>query len=250
VNLAAAMPSAAPATGAVPIAPQPRPLRPIAVPAGLSVLHADSELLVLDKPAGLLSVPGRGPENADCLSARAQALFHDALIVHRLDMGTSGLIVMARGAAAQSTLSSAFAKRRVHKRYQALVAGRPDEAQADAQGWNDIELPLITDWPNRPKSKVCLETGKPSHTRWRLLSSSEGTDGRVISRLELEPITGRSHQLRLHLQAIGHPILGDELYADDATLDAAPRLLLHACAIELPHPVTGERLRFESPAPF
>lgn len=250
MNLAAAMPSAAPATGAVPIAPQPRPLRPIAVPAGLSVLHADSELLVLDKPAGLLSVPGRGPENADCLSARAQALFPDALIVHRLDMGTSGLIVMARGAAAQSTLSSAFAKRRVHKRYQALVAGRPDEAQADAQGWNDIELPLITDWPNRPKSKVCLETGKPSHTRWRLLSSSEGTDGRVISRLELEPITGRSHQLRLHLQAIGHPILGDELYADDATLDAAPRLLLHACAIELPHPVTGERLRFESPAPF
>lgn len=250
MSLAAAMPSAAPAAGTVPIAPQPRPLRPIAVPAGLSVLHADSELLVLDKPAGLLSVPGRGPENADCLSARAQALFPDALIVHRLDMGTSGLIVMARGAPAQSTLSSAFAKRWVHKRYQAMVAGRPDEAQADAQGWSDIELPLITDWPNRPKSKICLETGKPSHTRWRLLSAGEGTDGRVVSRLELEPITGRSHQLRLHLQAIGHPILGDELYADDATLDAAPRLLLHACAIELPHPVTGERLRFESPAPF
>ena len=238
-------------TGTVPLAPPPpRPLRPIAVAAGLSVLHADAALLVLDKPAGLLSVPGRGPGNADCLSARAQALYSDALIVHRLDMGTSGLIVMGRGAAAQSALSVAFARREVHKRYQALVAGRPDDAQADAQGWSDIELPLITDWPNRPKSKVCLETGKPSRTRWRLLSSTEGIDGRVVSRLELEPITGRSHQLRLHLQAIGHPILGDELYADDATLDAAPRLLLHACALELPHPVTGERLCFESPAPF
>ncbi|MEO0003214.1 MAG: Ribosomal large subunit pseudouridine synthase, partial [Pseudomonadota bacterium] len=228
----------------------PRPVRRLAVPEGMELLHADDALLVLAKPAGLLSVPGRGPENADCLSARVQALYPDALIVHRLDMGTSGLIVMARGAPAQSVLSSAFAKRWVHKRYQALVAGRPDGSQADAQGWSDIRLPLITDWPNRPKSKVCLETGKPSHTRWRLLSDTEGVDGRTVSRLELEPVTGRSHQLRLHLQAIGHAILGDELYADDATLDAAPRLLLHACAIELPHPVTGERLRFENPAPF
>ncbi len=235
---------------AAPAAPQPRPLRRLAVPEGLRVLHADAALLVLDKPAGLLSVPGRGPENADCLSARAQALFPDALIVHRLDMGTSGLIVMARGAPAQSTLGSAFAKRRVHKRYQAIVSGVPDDSQADAQGWSEIELPLITDWPNRPKSKICLETGKPSHTRWRLLSSGAEPAGKVVSRLELEPVTGRSHQLRLHLQAIGHAILGDELYADDATLDAAPRLLLHACSIRLPHPVTGEMLRFDSAAPF
>ncbi|MDD2727565.1 RluA family pseudouridine synthase [Malikia sp.] len=227
----------------------PRPPRRLAVPDGVTVLHADDALLVLDKPAGLLSVPGRGPENADCLSARAQAIHPDALIVHRLDMGTSGLIVMARGAPAQSALSSAFAKRLVHKRYQALVAGRPDPAQADAQGWNEIRLPLIVDWPNRPKSKVCFETGKPSHTRWRLLAHEQRC-GIEAARLELEPVTGRSHQLRLHLQAIGHPILGDELYADDVTLDAAPRLLLHACLIELPHPVTGERLRFESPAPF
>lgn len=250
MSLSGANRSAAPATAAAPAAPQPRPLRRLAVPEGLSVLHADAALLVLDKPAGLLSVPGRGPENADCLSARAQALFPDALIVHRLDMGTSGLIVMARGAAAQSTLSSAFARRRVHKRYQAIVSGVPDDSQADAQGWSEIELPLITDWPNRPKSKVCLETGKPSHTRWRLLSSGAEPASRVVSRLELEPVTGRSHQLRLHLQAIGHAILGDELYADDATLDAAPRLLLHACSIRLPHPVTGEMLHFDSAAPF
>ncbi len=226
-----------------------RPLRRIAVPDGLSLLHADEALLVLDKPAGLLSVPGRGPGNADCLSARVQAVHPDALIVHRLDMGTSGLIVMARGATAQSALSRAFAQREVHKRYQAVVAGVPDCSQADQQGWSDIRLPLIVDWPNRPRSKVCHLTGKPSHTRWRLLGR-ERQGGIESSRLELEPVTGRSHQLRLHLQAIGHAILGDELYADDAALEAAPRLLLHACAIDLPHPVTGERLRFEAPPPF
>jgi len=227
----------------------PRPLRRLVVPEGIALLHADDALLVLDKPAGLLSVPGRGPDNADCLSARVQALYPDALIVHRLDMGTSGLIMLARGTAAQSALSSAFARRLVHKRYQALVAGRPDDSGADAQGWSEIDLPLIVDWPNRPKSKVCFETGKPSRTRWRLLGH-ERHGGLDAARLELEPVTGRSHQLRLHLQAIGHPILGDELYADDAALEAAPRLLLHACAIELPHPVSGASLRFEAPAPF
>lgn len=243
VTAADSRPAGAPSTIA------PRPLRRLAVPDGLTVLHADAALLVLDKPAGLLSVPGRGPENADCLSARAQAQYPDALVVHRLDMGTSGLIVMARSAAAQSELSSAFAKRLVHKRYQALVAGIPDAHGADGQGWSDIRLPLIVDWPNRPKSKVCFDTGKPSHTRWRLLGQARQA-GLEAARLELEPVTGRSHQLRLHLQAIGHDILGDELYADDAALDAAPRLLLHACSIDLPHPVTGERLRFESQVPF
>ena len=247
MNLAAALDDGGPA--GTPSSLMPRPLRRIAVPDGLIVLHADEALLVLEKPAGLLSVPGRGPDNADCLSARAQAAYPDALIVHRLDMGTSGVIAMARGAAAQSALSSAFARRLVKKRYQAIVAGQPDDSQADEQGWSEITLPLIVDWPNRPKSKVCLETGKPSLTRWRLLERLQlGT--LAVTRLELEPVTGRSHQLRLHLQAIGHPMLGDELYADDAALAAAPRLLLHACRIELPHPVTGERLRFESQAPF
>lgn len=249
MSLASPLAAADSSPAGAPTTLAPRPLRRLAVPDGLTLLYADAALLVLDKPAGLLSVPGRGPENADCLSARVQAQYPDALIVHRLDMGTSGLIVMARGAAAQSTLSSAFAKRLVHKRYQALVAGIPDTCGTDGQGWSDIRLPLIVDWPNRPKSKVCLETGKPSHTRWRLLGQQRQAE-LDAARLELEPVTGRSHQLRLHLQAIGHPILGDELYADDSALAAAPRLLLHACCIDLPHPVTGERLCFESAAPF
>jgi len=216
----------------------------------VQVLHADDHLLVLDKPAGLLCVPGRGPDKADCLSARAQALYPDALVVHRLDMGTSGLVVMARGAAAQRTLSLAFAERQVHKRYEAVVAGVPDATGADAEGWSDIHLPLIVDWPNRPKSKVDVDIGKPSHTRWRVLAVSDVPGLGPCARLALEPVTGRSHQLRVHLLALGHPMLGDDLYAEGAALAAAPRLLLHACAIELPHPVSGERLDFTSPAPF
>ena len=236
-------------TGTLDRTERPRWWRPSPVPDGVEVLHADDALLVLNKPSGLLSVPGRGPENADCLSARAQALYPDALIVHRLDMGTSGLLVMARGAAAQSALSVAFAKRQVHKRYEAVVAGTPTIDRTAPEGWSDIRLPLIVDWPNRPKSKVDYEIGKPSHTRWRILST-ENRAGLATARLSLEPVTGRSHQLRVHLQAIGYPILGDELYADDTALAAAPRLLLHACWIDLPHPVTGERLCFNSAPDF
>jgi len=205
---------------------------------------------VLDKPAGLLCVPGRGPDKADCLSARAQALYPDALIVHRLDMATSGLVVMGRGAAAQRTLSLAFAERRVHKRYEAVVAGVPDASGADAEGWSDIHLPLIVDWPNRPKSKVDFEIGKPSHTRWRLLQVHDVPGLGPCARLALAPVTGRSHQLRVHLRALGHPMLGDDLYAEGAALAASPRLLLHACAITLPHPHTGQTLSWASPAPF
>lgn len=214
----------------------------------ITVLHADPHLLVLDKPAGLLSVPGRGPENADCLSARAQQHYPDALVVHRLDMATSGLLVMARGAAAQRTLSRAFAERRVHKSYVAVAAGTlpllPD--------WQDIALPLIVDWPRRPRSKVCHDTGKPSHTRWRALAHETWpvAGGLAATRLELEPVTGRSHQLRVHLMATGHPLLGDELYAEGSALAAAPRLLLHASRIALPHPHTGEPLHFHSAVPF
>ncbi len=220
------------------------------VPDGVLVSYADDKLLVLDKPAGLLCVPGRGPDKADCLSARAQALYPDALVVHRLDMGTSGLVVMARGAEAQRGLSAAFAERRVHKRYEALVAGVPDGTGADATGWNDIHLPLIVDWPNRPRSKVDFALGKPSHTRWRQLAVQDVAGLGPCARLALEPVTGRSHQLRVHLVALGHPILGDELYAEGAALAAAPRLLLHACAIDLPHPTSGRRLAFGSAPPF
>jgi tRNA pseudouridine32 synthase/23S rRNA pseudouridine746 synthase len=221
----------------------------MAVPEGVALVYADDALLVFNKPAGLLSVPGRGPENADCLSARALALWPDALVVHRLDMGTSGLLVMARGPKAQRTLSHAFAQRQVHKRYVAVVAGTPQPTQPDAEGWSEIDLPLIVDWPNRPKSKVDFTLGKPSRTRWR--THAEPANASIeATRLELEPVTGRSHQLRVHLQAMGHPILGDELYADDTALAAAPRLLLHACFLDLPHPVSGERIQFTCPAPF
>ena len=215
--------------------------------AALNLVHADESLLVFDKPAGLLAVPGRGPDKQDCLSARAQAAFPDALVVHRLDMATSGLVVMARGIEAQRRLSLAFEKRRVHKRYIAVVAGRLDNPLPD-NGWNTIDLPLILDWMARPRSIVDHAIGKPSLTRWR-----HGGGGQAIpesTRLELEPVTGRSHQLRVHLQAIGFPIVGDPLYASPAQEAMAPRLLLHAQAIEIPHPVTDAVRRFEAPCPF
>ena len=214
------------------------------------MLHADEALLVLEKPAGLLAVPGRGEDKQDCLSRRAQAQWPDALVVHRLDMSTSGLVVMARGLEAQRALSRAFEQRRVHKRYLAVVAGHLANLQPD-NGWNTIDLPLAVDWINRPRSKVCLETGKPSLTRWRLAepqTPAEHTD--IATRVELEPVTGRTHQLRVHLQALGHPIAGDALYATPAQQALSNRLLLHADMLELPHPVTGQRLRFHSPCPF
>lgn len=211
-------------------------------PAGpLRIVFADEALIVLDKPSGLLSVPGRGPAHTDCLASRVQAQFADARIVHRLDMATSGLIAMARGQAMERALSIAFQQRQVEKRYLAVVAGLvgPDTGE--------IDLPLITDWPNRPRQKVDTTMGKPSLTRFRVLDRHPST---ATSRVELTPITGRSHQLRVHLMAIGHPILGDELYAPDAVRQASPRLLLHAAMLALPHPVSGQMLRLESPPDF
>ena len=226
-----------------------------AVPPGLDgcVVAVDEHLLVLNKPSGLLAVPGRGPENADCLSARVQAVWPDALVVHRLDMATSGLMAMARGADAQRTLSDAFAKRLTHKRYEAVVAGHVDPTAhpTDADGWHTIDLPLVVDWPNRPRSIVCHDGGKPSLTRWRVIAHGvKGQHGGGHTRLALEPVTGRSHQLRVHLQAIGHAILGDALYAPDAARADAPRLLLHATCLGLPHPATGALCEWHSPAPF
>jgi tRNA pseudouridine32 synthase / 23S rRNA pseudouridine746 synthase len=229
------------------------PVRRCAVPPGVEVVHADAALLVLNKPAGLLSVPGKGPDNADCLSARVQALYPDALVVHRLDMATSGLVVMARGREAQSRLSRSFAQRQVHKRYQALVAGTPCPAGNSAE-WHDIHLPLCVDWPNRPRSKVDAVHGKPSHTRWQWLETltlpTSGAAPLVCSRLALEPVTGRSHQLRVHLMALGHPLLGDDLYAPDSVAMATPRLMLHAHRLELPHPSDGQTRVFDIPVPF
>lgn len=216
----------------------------------MTPLFIDEHLLVLDKPAGLLAVPGRGPDKQDCLSARAQSLWPDALIVHRLDMATSGLLVMARGLAMQRALSMAFEKRQVHKRYQAVVAG----ALAGPAG--RIELPLMIDWLNRPRSIVHHQHGKPSLTRWRQLDGPPWQPDAplphpvITTRVELEPVTGRTHQLRVHLQAIGHPIVGDPLYATSEQQGWSSRLLLHACELSLPHPASGQPLHFHSPSPF
>ena len=210
----------------------------------LTVLYADAALLVLDKPAGLLSVPGRGADKQDCLSARAQALYPDASITHRLDQATSGLMLMARGADANRKLSAAFATRSVGKRYIAVVEGilaAPDDE------WSVINLPISLDWPNRPRRIIDAQNGKPSVTRWRVLSHDKV---KQTTRLELEPMTGRSHQLRVHLQALGHAIAGDTLYGHAPAASHADRMLLHAQALQLQHPVSGETLRFVSAAPF
>jgi len=223
-------------------------------PAGPLKFHfADDALLVLDKPAGLLCVPGRGADKQDCLSARVQAQYPDALIVHRLDMATSGLLLMARGPVAQRLLSLAFAGRRVHKLYTAVVRGLvadPSDA-ADAQnapnGWGLIDLPIAVDWPRRPLRIIDAALGKPSQTRWRIESRDSAAS---TTRLLLEPLTGRTHQLRVHLQAIGHPIVGDALYGSDEPPAQPGRLHLHASALALAHPVTGAPLQFTSTATF
>jgi tRNA pseudouridine32 synthase/23S rRNA pseudouridine746 synthase len=210
----------------------------------IEVLYIDDTLLVVDKPSGLLAVPGRGADKQDCLSARVQARYPDALIVHRLDMATSGLMVMARGAAVQRALSQAFAAREVNKRYIAVVSGR---LEAPLEEWGVIDLPIIVDWPNRPLRMVDHQIGKPSLTRWRVLGyDATGSNTRV----ELEPVTGRSHQLRVHLRELGYPILGDALYAPPAVQALASRLLLHAGSLGFTHPLTGEYLAFECPVPF
>ncbi|AGU50855.1 putative ribosomal large subunit pseudouridine synthase A [Variovorax paradoxus B4] len=212
----------------------------------IDLIHEDAHLLVLNKPAGLLCVPGRGEDKQDCLSARAVRRWPDALVVHRLDMATSGLVLMARGAAMQRALGDAFAERRVHKRYEAIVDGAlPVEDE-----WSVIDAPLMADWPNRPLQKVD-PAGKPSLTRWRALSSASASNARAeATHLLLEPLTGRSHQLRVHLLSIGHPILGDALYSSADVRARAPRLLLHASELGFVHPVTQQALCLQSPPGF
>ena len=208
----------------------------------LAVVHLDPQLLVVDKPAGLLTVPGRGADKTDCLASRVLDLCSDALTVHRLDMATSGLVVFGRGKAAQRRLSMVFARREVDKRYEAVVHG----LVADDEG--EITLPLMADWPRRPMQMVDQDQGKPSLTRWRVL---ERCPASASTRLALQPMTGRTHQLRLHLAAIGHPILGDTLYSPPPIAAAAPRLLLHACMLDLPAQASGSvALRLSSTVPF
>ncbi|EJE54030.1 23S RNA-specific pseudouridylate synthase [Acidovorax sp. CF316] len=205
----------------------------------VQALHEDADILVLYKPAGLLCVPGRGPDKQDCLSARAQQRWPGALIVHRLDQATSGLVLMARHIDAQRRLGLAFEQRQVHKRYVAVVQGHM--GLVDGGTWADIDLPIAADWERRPLRVIDAAAGKPSLTRWRADAHDAAAH---TTRLLLEPVTGRTHQLRVHLAAVGHAILGDALYADAATQACAPRLLLHASELALAHPVTGEPLQF------
>lgn len=205
----------------------------------LDILHADHEILIVNKPSGLLSVPGKGEHLADCLIARIQVAFPQALLVHRLDRDTSGVMVFALTPHAQRHIGLQFEKRQTKKTYVARVAGRLEPKTGT------VDLPLIVDWPNRPKQMVCHETGKPAQTDWRVLKATD-----IESRVRMFPKTGRSHQLRVHMLALGHPILGDPFYAEGPAREDHPRLMLHSEELRLRHPDGGEGVRFRAKAPF
>lgn len=205
----------------------------------LEVIHEDEHLIIVNKPSGLLSVPGKGEHLADCLIARVQAVFPTALLVHRLDRDTSGVMVFAGNPAAQRHLGLQFEKRRPKKIYVARVWGQ----MAEKSGL--VDLPIIVDWPNRPLQKICHDTGRPAQTEWKVLKSGEGE-----TRVRLMPKTGRSHQLRIHMRELGHPILGDPFYASGAALEPYDRLMLHSEELRLLHPEDGRGLKFRVPAPF
>lgn len=204
-----------------------------------TIIYQDADLIVLNKPSGLLSVPGKKPENIDSLQQQVQKHFPSCTIVHRLDMATSGLMIMALNKASHRHISKQFELRQVSKTYRAQVFGEltPDQGS--------IHAPLIADWPNRPRQKIDLIEGKAATTHWQVLQRQP-----QYTLVELTPVTGRSHQLRVHMLSIGHPILGDDLYAPPEALAMSPRLQLHACYIGLTHPSTLQPLAFESPAPF
>lgn len=210
--------------------------RPPDVP--LAIVYEDAQILVLDKPAGLLSVPGKLAGRADCLVSRLQAARWDALLVHRLDCDTSGVIIFARTKAAQGFLGQEFEKRRAKKVYEARVWGEM------AQDAGHVDLPLGADWPNRPRQMVDPVHGRPAQTDWQVIGRSPGE-----TRVRLMPLTGRSHQLRVHMAALGHPILGDPIYAEGPARDF-PRLMLHARSLTLHHPATGALMTFDADCPF
>ncbi|MFG6529607.1 MULTISPECIES: pseudouridine synthase [unclassified Sulfitobacter] len=204
----------------------------------LVILHEDAEVLLVDKPSGLLSVPGKGEHLADCLITRVQAVFPQALLVHRLDRDTSGVMIFALTPHAQRHLGLQFEKRMTRKTYIARVWGVPAEKSGS------VDLPLIVDWPNRPRQMVCHETGKPAQTDWKMVKN----DGET-ARLRLFPKTGRSHQLRVHMLALGHPILGDPFYATGPARDF-PRLMLHSEELRFNHPQGGASTKVRAKAPF
>lgn len=206
----------------------------------LDIIFEDHDLIVVDKPAGLLSVMGRLPEHQDSAYLRVLTMYPEARVTHRLDMATSGLLMFAKHRDAEVAMSKLFQLRRIKKEYTALVQGYPD-----VQGC--IEAPLITDWPNRPKQKIDFETGKSAKTLYARLEYCAATQQ---SRMRLEPVTGRSHQLRVHLMHIGHPILGDKLYHPQPQIFALGRMALHATRLSLIHPITGLALELSSTVPF
>lgn len=228
------------------------------------LLFEDDDLLVVDKPAGLMSVPGRGSDKQHCLLSVLHDLGHPALVVHRLDTATSGVMVFAKHIKAQRFLSQAFAQRLTHKTYEAVVQGALLAPTNDApNAWSSIDVPLVIDWPNRPKSKVCADTGKPALTRWQVApraATAVADAHRQTTRVRLRPITGRTHQLRVHLMHIGHPIVGDALYHPSyqhlsneglSNGHGAPaRLLLHATSLCVPSLHDGDTLNWHSPVPF
>ena len=205
----------------------------------LDIIHVDDDVVVLNKPAGLLSVPGRLDEHKDCLQSRVQSLYPNALTVHRLDMETSGIVIMALNKAAQSALARQFQERQTEKTYTARVYGQLKEQTGT------VEAPLICDWPNRPMQMVDFENGKPSTTHYKVLAHEAET-----TLVELTPVTGRSHQLRVHMLHIGHVIVGDRLYATGSALAFSDRLQLHSQSLSFTHPGNKQRLTFESKAPF
>lgn len=204
----------------------------------ISVLSEDADLLLVDKPAGLLSVPGKGEALQDCLLTRLERAFPTVRLVHRLDRDTSGVMVFALTPHAQRHLGQQFETRKTKKTYLARLQGRLIPSSGE------IDLPLTVDWPNRPRQMVCHETGKPALTAWKVLKATDEE-----TRVRLFPHTGRSHQLRVHTLALGHPILGDTLYASD-TAARYPRMMLHAEELRLNHPETGKGMKFRAPPPF
>ncbi len=213
----------------------------------LDIIYQDDDIVVLNKSSGILSVPGRLAEHQDCLQNRVQRVLPTATIVHRLDMATSGLIIMALNKPAHVAISRQFEQRATQKSYLARVFGTVDKSEGS------VDLPLICDWPNRPKQKIDHENGKQSLTHYRVLSHNETiktNNDEATTLLELTPITGRSHQLRVHMLALGHPILGDRLYAHPQALAMSNRLQLHALKLSLFHPSTEEAISFNAPCPF
>jgi tRNA pseudouridine32 synthase/23S rRNA pseudouridine746 synthase len=205
----------------------------------LAILHHDSALLVVNKPAGLLSVPGKDPGKEDCLIDRLRRVFPEVLLVHRLDCDTSGVMVFALTKAAQGNLGQQFEKRHTKKVYVARLSGLLEPKEGT------VDLPLCVDWPNRPRQHVNHEQGKPAQTDWRVIRH----DGKT-TRVRLMPLTGRSHQLRVHMLSLGHPILGDPIYAEGPARTDYPRMMLHAESLRLRHPELGKTMTFSAPVPF